>query len=532
MDADLVIRGGRVFTADPSNLFVSAVASRGDRIFAIGREAEDAIGLETRVIELDGALATPGFIDAHVHPATTGLDKLRCHFDGVEDGEGALARVAEYAAANPELTWIVGAGWPQSWFPRGCPPKEALDAVVPDRPVLVDNTDGHGAWANTRALQIAGIDHLTPDPPDGRIERLPDGEPQGTLHEGAIKLVSRHAPEDTVDDFTAGLVRGQEELFRYGITGWQDAIVRPPIQDAYVRLAGEGRLKGRVVGALWWERDRGMEQIDELVERRELAATGFSPTSVKLMLDGVPENFTAAMLEPYLGAHVAAHETGIDFIDPDELREIVIRLDALGFQCHFHAIGDRAVRNALDAIAAARKANGPGNNRHHLAHIQVIHPDDIPRFADLDAIANAQPLWACNDDYQVELTRPFLGEERSGWQYPFASLLRAGARMGMGSDWGVSTANVMKEIDVAVTRTCPEGEPLVAPEALDPVDALTAFTAGSAYINQAEGDCGSISVGKLADFAVLDRDPLRDGPFREAGVVATIVGGEVVYEAV
>ncbi len=532
MQADLVVRGGRIFTADPLSPFVSAVASSGDRIVAIGPDASDAIGPSTRVIDLAGALATPGFIDAHVHPATSGLDKLRCHFDGVEGADGALARIGEYAAAHPGLAWIIGAGWPQSWFPRGCPSKEALDAVVPDRPALIDNTDGHGAWANSRALEIAGVDKNTDDPPDGRIERLPDGEPQGTLHEGAIKLVSRHAPEDTVDDFIAGLLRGQRELLGHGITGWQDAIVRAPIHEAYVRVAGEGRLVGRVVGAMWWERSGGLDQIDGLIERRSLTGPGFRPTSVKLMLDGVPENFTAAMLEPYLdGKGGSSGETGLDFIDPIELREIVTRLDALGFQCHFHAIGDRAVRNALDAIEAARVANGPGDNRHHIAHIQVIHPDDIPRFAALGVVANAQPLWACNDDYQIELTQPFLGEVRSRWQYPFASLLRSGARMAMGSDWGVSTSNVMAEIDVAVTRTCSEGEPLVGEERLDPIEALTAFTAGSAYVNHAEAVSGSLAVGKLADLAILDRDPLKARPFRDAMVKATVVGGEVVYEA-
>jgi predicted amidohydrolase YtcJ len=222
---------------------------------------------------------------------------------------------------------------------------------------------------------------------------------------------------------------------------------------------------------------------------------------------------------------------GIDFIDPGELNEIVGFLDDHDFQCHFHAIGDRAVRNALDAIAAARGRNGASDNRHHIAHIQVVHPDDVPRFAELDVIANAQPLWANNDEYQTELTRPFIGEERFGWQYPFRSLLASGARMGMGSDWGVSTANVMEEIHVAVNRTwSDEQEPFGPEEALDPIEALTAFTAGSAYINHAEKDTGSIAVGKLADLAILDRDPLREGPFRETRVVTTIVGGEIVYE--
>lgn len=531
MRADLVIKGGRVFTAEPSQPFVGAVAVSGDRIVAVGEEVEGLVGSETAVIDLEGAMATPGFIDAHVHPAWSGLDKLRCHFDGADDAESALATIAAYSEANPDLPWIIGAGWPQSWFANGCPSKEMLDQVVPNRPALITNTDGHGAWANTKAFEVAGVDRDTPDPADGRIERLPDGTPQGTLHEGAIKLVERHAPEDTLDDVVAGLVRGQAELLGYGITGWQDAIVDQKTQDAYLRLAGDGRLRGRVVGAMWWDRERGMEQVHEMVARREKGAPGFRPTSVKLMVDGVCENFTASMLEPFLDADGSPTDNrGIDFIDPGELREIVAILDDHDFQCHFHAIGDRGVRNALDAVETARDRNGPSENRHHIAHIQVVHPDDLPRFAALDVVANAQPLWACNDDYQAELTQPFLGPTRSGWQYPFGSLLRHGARMGMGSDWGVSTANVMEEIEVAVTRTGDSGTPLNPSEAIDPIEALTAFTAGSAFINHAEAESGSIAVGKLADLAVLDRDPLREGSFRGTRVVCTIVGGEVVYE--
>lgn len=529
MHVDLLVRGGRIFTADPADPFTTAVAVRGDRIVAIGGEAEAMEA--SNVIDLAGAMATPGFIDAHVHPAWSGLDKLRCHFDDANDAKSALATIASYAAANPDLPWIIGAGWPQSWFPNGCPSKELLDGVVSDRPALITNTDGHGAWANSRALELAGIDATTPDPHDGRIERLPDGTPQGTLHEGAVKLVEQHAPEDTIDDVVAGLVRGQEELLRYGITGWQDAIVDQKTHDAYLRLAGEGRLIGRVVGAMWWDRAKGLEQVEDLLARREQSGPGFRPTSVKLMVDGVCENFTASMLEPYLDENgEPGANRGIDFIDPEELREIVAMLDGHGFQCHFHAIGDRGVRNALDAVETAIERNGRSDHRHHIAHIQVVHPDDLTRFATLDVVANAQPLWACNDDYQAELTQPFLGPERSGWQYPFGSLLRNGARLGMGSDWGVSTANVMAEIDVAVTRAGESGDQLGPEEALDPIDALTAFTSGSAYINHSEMETGSIAVGKLADLAILDRDPLLDPPFRDTRVTHTIVSGRTAYE--
>lgn len=531
MNADLVLVGGRIFTAEADRPFTEAVASRGERIVAVGAEAETMIGPETTVIDLAGALATPGFIDAHVHPATSGLDKLRCHFDDAHDAVSAVETVAAYAAANPGLPWIIGAGWAPSWFRGGCPSKDLLDAVVPDRPVLIPNTDGHGAWVNSRALEIAGITADTPDPEDGRIERNPDGSPQGTLHEGAFDLVMRFAPPDTVADFAAGLIRGQEEMLRHGITGWQDANIGGNIHDAYLEVAGAGRLLGRVVGAMWWDRLGGLEQIPDLVAGRERGGPRFRPTSVKLMVDGVVENFTASMLTPYLdGDGALTVNRGIDFIDPDVLKEAVTALDQLGFQCHFHAIGDGGVRNALDAVAAARARNGPGDNRHHIAHIQLVHPDDIPRFAELDAVANAQPLWACHDSHQTDLTVPFIGEERYRWQYPFGSLLAAGASMAMGSDWGVSTCNVMEEVDVAITRTGSEGGPLVIEEAIDPLVALTAFTLGSAYVNHAEDVSGSIVVGKLADFAVLDRDPIRDGPFRDAEVVTTVIGGEVVYE--
>lgn len=531
MVADLVLVGGRVFTSEREDLFTSAVAAEDGRITALGEEATDSIGPATEVIDSQGGLVTPGFIDAHVHPAWSGLDRLRCSFDACSSAEDAVEAIASYARDHPEQPWILGAGWSQDWFPRGCPSKDLIDSVVPDRPVLLANRDGHGAWANSLAFELAGIDANTPDPTDGRIERLEDGSPQGTLQEGALDLVERHSPPTTLDDVVRGLGRGQEEMLRYGITGWQDAIVDDLIQRAYLEEAASGRLIGRVVGALWWDRHRGLEQVDELLERRLRSAPSFSPTSVKLMLDGVAENFTASMLDPWLDSDGRPTDnSGIDFIDPEELKEIVVVLDSHGFQCHFHAIGDGAVRNALNAVEEARARNGATDNRHHIAHIQVVHPDDIARFAALDVVANAQPLWACNEAYQRELTKPFLGPERSDWQYPFRSLVESGARMGMGSDWGVSTANVMREIDVAVTRTCSDGGPLVPSEALDPVEALTAFTLGSAYINHAEHDSGSIAVGKLADFAVLDRDPLREGPFRDARVAMTIVGGRVVHE--
>lgn len=535
MQADLVIRGCRVFTPDGPSPSATAVAVTGDLIQAVGTGDELAgmIGPRSEVIEARGGLVTPGFIDAHVHPATSGLDRLRLSFEGCQDADDAVAAIAAYAAAHPDQEWLVGAGWLQSWFERGCPSKQLIDQVVPDRPVLISNADGHGAWANSVALRRAGVTAATADPVDGRIERLPDGSPQGTLHEGAVALVEEVSPDDTAEDFVAGLRRGQEELVRHGVTGWQDAAVRNEVQDAYLRLAESGELLGRVVGALWWDRHRGLEQIEELVERREQRAPGFRPITVKLMLDGVAENSTASMLEPYLDAAGSPSQvSGIDLIDPELLKEVVARLDGLGFQCHFHAIGDAAVRHALDAAEHAVTRNGPSAHRHHIAHLQVVHPDDIPRFGKLGVAANAQPLWAHNDDYQTDLTQPFIGAERTSWQYPFRDLLHSGARLAMGSDWGVTTCDVMQQLHVAVHRQFDtDSSPLGSDQALTPIEGLTAFTSGSAYVNHDEKRAGLLAPGMLADLVVLDRDPIPDAAFRDTQVVTTVFGGRIVWRS-
>jgi predicted amidohydrolase YtcJ len=293
-----------------------------------------------------------------------------------------------------------------------------------------------------------------------------------------------------------------------------------------------------VVGALWWERSRGAEQIDELVERRARTAVGrYAPTSVKIMQDGVLENFTGAVLEPYLGTDGRpTGNRGLSQVEPEALKGYVARLDALGFQPHFHAIGERAVRESLDAVAAARAANGLTDTRPHIAHIQVIHPDDLDRFRELGVVANAQPYWACHEGQMDNLTIPFLGPERSTWQYPFRSLRAAGATLAMGSDWSVSTANPLLEMEVAVNRISDlsrDTEPPFLPdERLELVDALAAFTAGTAWVNHLEHETGSVEVGKAADLVVLDRDLFDRGAGAIGGarVVGTFVDGAPVFE--
>jgi predicted amidohydrolase YtcJ len=523
--ADVLVEDGRILEVAPGG-------------FATGASAPSSTsGMD--VVDLAGGLLTPGFTDAHVHPISGGLERLRCDLTGSETREDYLDAIRAYSDAHPDLTWVMGGGWAMPAFVGGTPLAADLDKVVPDRPAFLPNRDGHGAWVNSRALELAGIDRDTPDPADGRIERDADGRPTGTLHEGAMDLVSRLVPPTSAEDYYAGLVEGQRYLHSVGVTAWQDAIVGAyaGMDDpgaTYVRAASTGDLRSQVVGALWWERDRGLEQVEDLVRRREALTGGrFRAGAVKIMQDGVAENYTAAMLSPYFDADGRETENnGHSFVEAGLLREAVAALDAAGFQVHVHAIGDRACREALDAFGGTAPAR-----RHHIAHIQVIHPDDIARFAELGVAANAQALWACAEEQMTELTMPFLGPERSTWQYPFGSLHRAGAKLVMGSDWPVSTADPLAAMHVAVNRTAygEDQEAFLPEQSLDLETAWAAYTSGSAWINRRDeiDGAGELAPGAAADVVVLDRDPFA-GPPEEIGattVVSTWIDGEVVYSA-
>jgi predicted amidohydrolase YtcJ len=488
------------------------------------------------VVDVRGGLVLPGFQDAHVHPPTGGLSMTQADLHDAMDARAYVGIIERYAADHPDIDWIVGDGWFMNAFEGGNPPKSLLDAAVPDRPVFAESRDGHSAWVNSRALEIAGVTRGTADPPDGWIVRTDDGEPQGTLHEGATTLVRRHIPPTSPAAWGEAILRAQAYLHSLGITAWQDAIVEDDTAPVYRALAEDGRLTARVVGALWWDRDRGDEQVKDLVERRAAHSLGrFRATSVKLMQDGICENFTAAMIDPYLDGHGnPTDRRGHSFVEPEVLKRAVAKLDAEGFQCHFHAIGDRAIREALDAVEAAARANGRNDHRHHIAHIEVIHPDDLPRFRQLGVVANAQPLWACWDGQMDDLVVPFLGEQRSGWQYPFRSLERSGAVMAMGSDWAVTTPNPLLEMEVAVRRIPPDErdkEPFFPEERISLSSAIEAFTIGSAFVNHLDRQTGTIEEGKLADLCVLDRDVFAPeaGYLGEAKVVLTLVDGEPVF---
>jgi predicted amidohydrolase YtcJ len=534
--ADVVLRGGAIYTMDAVRSWAEAMAIKGDKIAYVGAASglEEHVGPRTRVVDLQGRMVLPAFQDAHIHPISGGIGYLSCALFNLEAKEAYVKAVAEYAAKHPEAAWIRGDGWSLDAFaPTGIPDRRLLDRVVPDRPVYLESSDGHSAWVNSKALQIAGITRDTPDPAGGRIDRDPKtGEPAGSLQDSAMDLVSRHAPPYTPQERLAGVRYALKMLNGYGITSFQDASAGTESLEAYRTLDEEGELTARVVASLWWERDKGEEQVPGMIALRKKFTRGrLRATTVKIMQDGVMEVQTAAVLKPYVGKPGGL---GLTMIDPAALKRYVTRLDKEGFQVHFHAIGDAAIRHCLDAVEDTRRANGDRDARHHISHLELFHPADIPRFRQLGVVANFQPLWAYADGYIKDLTLPFLDPERARWLYPIGSLLRSGAVVAFGSDWSVSSANPLEEIEVAVTRMGWNGqtkEPFIPEERIDLRDALAAFTINAAYVNFQDDRTGSIEPGKLADLIVLDKNlfNLKPEQISEAKVLLSLLGGKPVH---
>lgn len=536
VEAELALRNGAVYTLDAARSWAQAVAVRRGRIVYVGTDAGLAayVNAHTRVVDLHGRMLLPGFQDAHIHPISSGIQANTCDLSDLKTADEYVDAVRKYAAAHPHEAWVTGNGWLMSAFgPGGRARRELLDAAVPDRPVYLSSVDGHTVWVNSRALELAHITAATPDPPDGHIDRDPQThEPLGTLQEGASAAVDAVLPQPTSAQRIAGLEYAVRMLNGYGITAIQDANVSEEDLKTYRALERRGALSLRVVAAQWWERTEGLEQIARFERlRRQYRSALIDPGTVKIMQDGSVENYTALLLEPY---HIPGDGRGFPMVEPQLLKEAVTRLDAAGFQVHFHTIGDGAVRQALDAIAAARTTNGDLGHRHHLAHLELIDPADVPRFRELGAAANFQPLWAYADEYVTQLTIPFLGPERSARLYAIGSLYRSGAVVAFGSDWSVSSANPLEELQVAVTRMDPAGgstEPFLPQERIELPEALAAFTVNAAWVNRLEKETGTIEVGKRADLVVLDRNlfaiPVTEIAHTRA--LVTLFGGRVVH---
>ena len=530
--ADRIFVNGKVWTGDAAQPMAEAIAVRGTRIIAVGTTAAVKKRAEklTEVVDLKGRLVVPGFNDAHLHfmSGSLGLDRL--DLAGVSSLEEIKRRIADYARSHPGKPWIRGKGWAYGDFPAGGPQRKDLDAAVADRLAFLSDRDGHSAWVNSPALAAGGIGKGTKDPPGGVIVRDAAGEPTGVLKEAAMDLVSRLIqPEGTEERYVA-LKKGLALAASYGLTSVQEAGFDLEDLPAYERVIAEGGLKLRFCGALPMKKDptaADLAQYNDL--RTRYHGPKFRLAAVKGFVDGVVDAKTAGMLEPYTSGG-----NGILNWTQEDLNRTVAFYDRERFQVLLHAVGDKAIRMALDAFENAARANGTKGRRHRVEHAEVPDPIDLPRFKALGVVASTQALFANPDKTVLENFAVVLGKERAARADSFKLYDDAGAVQAFGSDWPVFSCEVLKGIYAAVTRMTPAGTPPGGWEPQGRIGVETAlkhFTRDAAYASFDEDAKGTISAGKLADFVVLSENVLLGPPetLLKAKVLLTVLGGQDTF---
>lgn len=517
-----------------------ALLVRDGVVEAVGAAAEVAASAapagSIESVDLEGGFLMPSFGDGHAHPMFGGLEAEGPDVRACGSVDEIVAEVRRFADAHPELEWITGASYDGSLAEAGLFDARWLDEAVADRPVMLRAWDYHTVWVNSRALDLAGIDASTPDPELGEIPRRDDGTPLGTLREwGAVDLVTAVMPPRSVEAGVRALERAGRYYLERGVTWVQDAWVEPADVDVYLAAAASGALPLRFNLALYADPRRFASELPAMAMARDRVEAAGSPwltaNTVKFFADGVVENETGALLEPYCSG---LHSHGMSVWGAERLAEAVRAADAAGFQVHVHAIGDAAVRQALDAIEHAIDANGPRDRRPVIAHAQLVDDADLARFAALGVIANMQPLWAQLDALMTVLTVPRLGPERSDRQYRMRSLAGTGATLAFGSDWPVSSGDPLEGIATAASRRTPEGDPAGGwtPHEIVPVEAaLGAYTsavAHQAFADLAAAPWGRIVPGASADLAWLARDPRTVDPHElpSVEVCETYLAGE------
>ena len=521
--ADLLLDNGTIRTLHPALPVSDTLAVRGGRVAAYGAAARALRGPRSEVIDLHGGLALPGFTDAHLHLLWFGLGLEQVALTEVADFAEVRRRIRERVEQTPPGEWVTGTGWNQDLWGEVRPDRRHLDALSGAHPLLFDRKDGHSVWVNSRALELAGINPATPDPPGGRIERDAEGRPSGILAERAMELVRRHVPppDDAARD--RGLAAAMALANQAGLTAIHD-MEGADARAAFERSLARGALTLRVQMLVdlaafraGWPADRPTNSGPPLLQTGPL----------KIFSDGALGSRTAAMLEPFRGDPA---NRGVLVTPPEELRELIAAAAGQGLACAIHAIGDRANRLVLDAFAATAAAWRPRGLRQRIEHVQLLHPDDLPRLAALGIVASMQPSHATADQ---EIADRFWGE-RSRLGYAWRSVLETGAALAFGSDCPVETLDVLPGLYAAVARRRPDGTPpggWYPQERVSLAEALAAYTLGAAYAAGREQELGSLAPGKLADITVLDRDilALPAEALLETAVLATIVGGRVVY---
>ncbi len=542
--ADVVLRNGKIYTGDPSRSIRHALAFTGNTIVAVGDDADVAplIGPKTKVVDLGGKLVLPGLIDTHIHPIIGALNGAKCGLVGVKAAIDALKPVIQSCLAEDE-------GGADQWFEAAqldnygfSATAKDIDGIEANRPVVLWGNDGHTAWVNSRGLQLLEVTAATPDIAGGKIDRDQSGAPTGYFADRAAVFVADKIPVPPLEERAALTAAELERMSAYGITSVMDAFVTPAEAEVWRRLYDEGKLPMRVRMAIYVadpsdDSDEAAARLVAASKAGDIDPDFLRSGVVKVFADGVMEYpaQTAAMLAPYLDKNgKPTKHAGELYFDPERFARLVQKLDAAGLAVHIHAIGDRAVRASLDAFEVARKANGDQDNRHQIAHLQVVDPADFPRFKELHVIADMQLEWAKREPATEGPLEPYLGPERYRYLYPAGSLHAAGATIVGGSDWDISSYNPFRAFQTAVTRTGAKGQrPLNIEEAIPLRTAIDAYTINAAYAMKQDATTGSLEVGKRADLVIVDRDILSIDPetIADTKAVATYLDGRLVYDA-
>lgn len=536
--ADVIVTNARIYTVNSHQPWAESMAVRGDKILAVGdkQTIEAYHGKATKVIDAQGRLVLPGFTDCHIHFMDGSLGLTRVDLNDAKTVVEIQKRFKAYADSHPQEPWIQGMGWTYPTFkPSGLPDKKVLDEVVPERPVYLVAFDGHSSWANSKALAMAGIDRNTPDPPNGKIVRDENGDATGALKEAAGDLIDRKIPKPTRAERLDALRKGIHAANKVGLVRVHSAGQDFEYLDLYDELRQHGELTLRFYVAYFLDPPGLTPDINQKIDgaRAKYRDEWISGGVVKTMLDGVVEAHTAAMLAPYTDD---PSQSGKLFWDPDQYKATVGDLDKRGLQIFTHAIGDRAVRLALDAYQNAAEVNHTKDARPRIEHIETISVQDIDRFGKLGVIASMQPLHSYPDEDTLSIWARNIGPERASRPWVWRSIEQAGGVLAFGSDWPVVTLNPWKGVQTAVTRQTEDSEPaggFVPSQRLSLEDTIRAYTLGAAFAGRREKTEGSIEPGKLADFIVLDQDLFKIEPseISKTEVLLTMIGGKVVYQS-
>jgi predicted amidohydrolase YtcJ len=536
---DLIVLNADILTMDPLTPRAEALAAHGGKVTALGTTAEirALAGPSTRIVDAGGRLVLPGFQDTHIHLQDSGYHYgMMANLDDARTIAELQEILARFAADKAGDGWVKGVGWYTGIFTDHNLDRPVLDAAVPDRPCFILASDGHNACLNSKAIAAIGLVQGTADPLNGHFVIDETGVPTGMLHESAVDWATDRIPDVTDADYADGVRYGQALCNRHGITGVLDALVEDRHARVYRRLAEAGDLTVRICATakIFPEEATAdaLARVEALRQGNQLDL--FRIHSAKFFLDGVLENRTAAMLDDYSDAIGGNAPLMFGY---EQVKDLFTTFDAARFQIHVHAIGDGAVRAALDGLEAAKTANGLWPSLHQIAHIQCIDPADIPRFAALGAVANLQALWARHEASVTDVALPMVGEARGTWMYAFRSLIDAGAMHTLSSDWGVSTLNPFQIMETALTRQPPRksgNHPVFLPqERLTREQCIKGYTTHAAASAWRAETTGSLSPGKFADLIVLDRNILTCDVYDigDTEVLLTMLGAREVHRA-